>query len=66
MNLLAITGAAQGLGRATAQHFAKAGYAISFCDVDAKAGAEALADLERMNATALFTHTDVAKPGDIH
>lgn len=64
--LLAITGAAQGLGRATARHFARHGYAISFCDVDAQAGAEALADLERIKAPVLFQHADVAKERDVH
>jgi NAD(P)-dependent dehydrogenase (short-subunit alcohol dehydrogenase family) len=66
MKLLAITGAAQGLGRCTAQHFARQGYAISFCDVDAKAGAEALADLDKLHAKAIFQHADVAKEADVH
>jgi NAD(P)-dependent dehydrogenase (short-subunit alcohol dehydrogenase family) len=66
MKLLAITGAAQGIGRCTAQHFARHGYAISFCDVDAKAGAEALAGLEALNAKVLFQHADVSREADIH
>lgn len=65
MPTLAITGAAQGIGRAIAQHFARAGYAISFCDLDAQAGAEALADLHRLRAKALFEAADAGTEGDV-
>jgi NAD(P)-dependent dehydrogenase (short-subunit alcohol dehydrogenase family) len=65
MPTLAITGAAQGIGRATAQHFARAGYAISFCDLDAQAGGEALAELQRTGAKAVFELADVGNEADV-
>ncbi len=65
MKLLATTGGAQGIGRATAEHFAREGYAVSFCDTDAKAGAETLAELQRLGAKAAFRHADVSKHGEV-
>ena len=65
MKLLAITGGAQGIGRATAQHFARAGYAVSFCDLDDMAGAEELADLTALKVPALFERTDVGSEDDV-
>ena len=65
MNVLAISGAGQGIGRATAQHFAQQGYAVSFCDLDEQAGTEALADLKKRNAKALFEKADVGDANDV-
>lgn len=65
MKILAISGAAQGIGRATAQHFAEQGYAVSFCDLDEQAGTEALADLTKLNAKALFARADAGDAADV-
>jgi NAD(P)-dependent dehydrogenase (short-subunit alcohol dehydrogenase family) len=65
MRILAITGAGQGIGRATAQHFARHGYAVSFCDLDAQAGAEALADLATAKAQAIFEQADAGDATDV-
>ncbi len=65
MNVLAISGAGQGIGRATAQHFSQQGYAVSFCDLDEQAGTEALADLKKRNAKALFEKADVGDANDV-
>ena len=37
MQVLAVTGGAQGIDRAVALHFAKAGYAVSIADTNARA-----------------------------
>lgn len=60
MKLLAVTGGAQGIGRAVALHFARNGYAVSIADADDAAGREALALIKAAGAQALFTPTDVA------
>jgi NAD(P)-dependent dehydrogenase (short-subunit alcohol dehydrogenase family) len=60
MKLLAVTGGAQGIGRAIALHFARAGYAVSIADPDDAAGGEALGLLQAVGAQAHFTPTDVA------
>ena len=60
-----MSGAGQGIGRATAQHVAQQGYAVSFCDLDEQAGTEALADLKKRNAKALFEKADVGDANDV-
>jgi NAD(P)-dependent dehydrogenase (short-subunit alcohol dehydrogenase family) len=61
MKVVAITGGGQGIGRAIAFHFAKAGYAVSIADADAAAGREALRLLREAGAPAVFVRTDVAR-----
>ena len=41
MKILAVTGGAQGIGRALAYQFADAGYAVSIADIGEEAGLEA-------------------------
>jgi NAD(P)-dependent dehydrogenase (short-subunit alcohol dehydrogenase family) len=65
VKVLAITGAGQGIGRAIAYHFAKAGYWISLADPDARAGREAARHIEAMGGKALFMPVDVAKPAAV-
>jgi len=65
MKIIAITGGGQGIGRGIAYHFAKAGYAVSICDMDVQAGREVAAAVAKMGATALFTRADVSKPSDV-
>ena len=59
MNIIAITGGAQGIGRAIALHFATRGYAVSIADPAEDAGAEVLTLIERAGARGLYVPTDV-------
>ncbi len=61
MKVLAVTGGAQGIGRAIAFHFARAGYAVSIADVEEDAGAEALRKVNEMGAKAIFVRTDISQ-----
>ena len=54
-----ITGAGQGIGRATALHLAKSGYRVALLEKDEQAGREAAALCESQ-AEAIFLPTDVA------
>ena len=60
MKVVAITGGAQGIGRAIALHFAADGYAVSIADPAADAGAEILGWLRERGVSALASTTDVA------
>ena len=59
-----ITGAGQGIGRATALYLAGRGYRVGLFDHDAGAGREALAECERVGE-ALFAETDVADESSV-
>jgi NAD(P)-dependent dehydrogenase (short-subunit alcohol dehydrogenase family) len=63
--LLAVTGGAQGIGRAIALHFAAAGYAVSIADLAADAGQELVDKLRAGGAKALFVQTDVAQADQV-
>jgi 2-hydroxycyclohexanecarboxyl-CoA dehydrogenase len=54
-----VTGAASGIGRATAQALARAGCAVAIGDLHESACAEVVAELEAGGATALATPLDV-------
>jgi 3-oxoacyl-[acyl-carrier protein] reductase len=54
-----VTGAARGIGRATARRFAAEGAAVMVADVDAEAGPETVSLIEEAGGTAAFTATDV-------
>jgi NAD(P)-dependent dehydrogenase (short-subunit alcohol dehydrogenase family) len=60
VKVAAVTGGAQGIGRAVALRFARAGYAVSIADADEEAGREAAGLLEKAGARSLFVRTDVA------
>ena len=62
---MAVTGGAQGIGRAIAFHFARAGYAVSIADVDEEAGAEALMKVKESGTQAIFVPTDVSQPESV-
>lgn len=63
--VLAVTGGAQGIGRAIAEHFAARGYAVSFADTNAAHGRAALAALRRKGAQAEFFRADVSQEQDV-
>jgi NAD(P)-dependent dehydrogenase (short-subunit alcohol dehydrogenase family) len=60
--VLAVTGGAQGIGRAIALHFSRHGYAVSIADTDARKGRETLAALGR---NALFVRADISREADV-
>jgi len=61
VKVLAVTGGAQGIGRAVALHFARAGYAVSVADPAEDAGRELFERLLALGGKALFVPTDVAE-----
>src|SRR5829696_7416367 len=60
-----ITGAASGMGRATAQLFAAEGAAVVLADINDAAGEEAAAESIAAGHTAAFVHTDVTVEAEI-
>ncbi|NJB84711.1 hypothetical protein GGR26_000456 [Lewinella marina] len=58
--VIVITGAGQGIGRATAIYLAGRGYRVALLERDAEAGREALAEVES-RGEGLFVETDVAE-----
>ncbi len=64
-NTAIVTGAASGIGRATAERFATAGANVVVADVDAEGGAETVASIEDDGGEATFVRTDVADPDDV-
>lgn len=60
-----ITGAAQGIGRACAQVFAKEGAKLTIADVDATGGQQAASLIIENGGHAIFAKTDVTKQSDV-
>ncbi|GIQ71299.1 SDR family NAD(P)-dependent oxidoreductase [Xylanibacillus composti] len=56
----AITGAAEGIGRATAIAFAEKGFAVSICDTNKEAGFEVIKTIRQLGGKAIFVRADVA------
>lgn len=65
MKVAAVTGGGQGIGRAVALGFARAGYAVSIADPAADAGDEVMAMIRRTGGTALFQAADVGAAADV-
>jgi NAD(P)-dependent dehydrogenase (short-subunit alcohol dehydrogenase family) len=60
-----VTGAASGIGRATAIALGAEGAMVALADVDADGGSAASADVEGAGGVALFQRTDVASTHDV-
>ena len=60
-----VTGAASGIGRATALAFAREGAAVAVADVTEPAGNETVALIQKAGGTAKFFRCDVSKDADV-
>jgi NAD(P)-dependent dehydrogenase (short-subunit alcohol dehydrogenase family) len=63
--VLAVTGGAQGIGRAIAEHFAQHGYAASIADTNATNGRATLNALRKKGIQAEFFKTDISREQDV-
>jgi NAD(P)-dependent dehydrogenase (short-subunit alcohol dehydrogenase family) len=63
--VVAITGGAQGIGRAMALLFAKEGYLVSIADVHKEAGFEIIRMIRRQGGQAMFVAVDTANEADV-
>jgi NAD(P)-dependent dehydrogenase (short-subunit alcohol dehydrogenase family) len=59
-----ITGAASGIGKATAHRLANEGAIVVLTDINDAAGNDVVATLRDLGADAMFIHHDVAEPQD--
>ena len=59
-----ITGAADGIGAATAELFAEHGASVVVGDIDDKGGAEVRDRIIAAGGKAVFVHADIARPAD--
>jgi NAD(P)-dependent dehydrogenase (short-subunit alcohol dehydrogenase family) len=59
------TGAASGIGRATAVALAQRGASVVASDVDAAGGEETVELLRKSGGTAEFVRADIGEPGDV-
>src|SRR5512135_3586413 len=60
-----VTGAAMGIGRATALAMAAEGAAVAVADVNDQAGSEVAARIEAAGGAALFVHTDTGSSAGV-
>ncbi|GAB3500372.1 SDR family oxidoreductase [Spirosoma knui] len=60
-----ITGAGSGIGRATANAFAKAGARVVVAEINETSGRETVQQIEEAGGNALFVACDVAQPAQI-
>src|SRR5579884_3326031 len=60
-----VTGAAQGIGKATALALAAAGAAVTIADIDQKLGAATAEEIIARGWRALFVQTDVTRLADL-
>ena len=60
-----ITGAASGIGRATAQRFAREGAAVVIADINRSGGGACAEEIMASGGNAIFIETDVSEEGDL-
>lgn len=60
-----VTGAAAGIGRATALCFAAEGAQVVFSDISSDGGAETVTLIEKTGGKATFVPADVSEPADV-
>jgi NAD(P)-dependent dehydrogenase (short-subunit alcohol dehydrogenase family) len=60
-----VTGAASGIGRATAIAFAAEGASVAVSDVDADRGEKVVAEIRKAGGKAIFLRADVSKSDDV-
>jgi NAD(P)-dependent dehydrogenase (short-subunit alcohol dehydrogenase family) len=65
LKVAAVTGGAQGIGRAITYEFARAGYAVSILDPAADAGGEALEKIRALGSIGTFVAGDTGSKADI-
>lgn len=63
--MVAITGGASGIGKATAELLSEEGYRLALLDIDQAAGESVAADLERADGRALFVRTDTTEKAQV-
>lgn len=60
-----VTGAAAGIGRASALAFARAGAKVVVADIDGAGGEETVAQIKRASGETAFIHTDVSRGEEV-
>ncbi|MCF3974652.1 SDR family NAD(P)-dependent oxidoreductase [Paracoccus salsus] len=60
-----VTGAAAGIGRATAQIFADEGAKVVVSDIDQTGGEETVSLIKDTGGDAMFVKADISKPEDV-
>lgn len=61
-----VTGAAMGIGRSSAQIFAREGASVVVADIDEDGGRDTVRSIEEAGGRATFVRTDVSVREDVH